>query len=118
MTSGSDEKNSESPAARLLSILLSEGVISSAQGELALKDCENMSMTLEEVLMARRWVQEDTLQRLAPWLFEEAAKAKIEEEKLRVSGQALTETSGSSDDYGTNLARYRSLMRDILGADG
>jgi hypothetical protein len=34
---------------------------------------------------------------------------------MRKSGPLqITDTQGSSDDYGTNLARYRALMRDIL----
>lgn len=109
----------EDPTTRLLKILLAEGIISQAQADLALKDCENMSMALEEVLLARRWVQEEVLYKLAPWLLQESQEAEQARQSgnIRVSGQALTETSGSSDDYGTNLARYRSLMRDILGSE-
>lgn len=78
-------------------------------------------MTLEEVLLARRWVSEETLKDHAPWLFNKSS-AELNE---RITGQLgsisrnstqtkVTDSRGSSDDYGVNLARYRSIMRDIM----
>ena len=32
--------------------------------------------------------------------------------------EGLKEMKGSSDDYGENLARYRSIVRQILGNEG
>ena len=63
------QNNSEEPGRDLIKVLLAEGVISQAQADLAARDAENMSMGLDDVLLARRWVTEETLQRLAPWLF-------------------------------------------------
>lgn len=99
----------------LLKILVESKVISQAQADLAVRDSENMDMGLDEVLLARRWVSEAVLREKAPWLFNEAQSSFDQEAK--VSRPTFTETSGSSDDYGANLARYRSLLREILGPD-
>lgn len=213
------QNNSEEPGRDLIKVLLAEGVISQAQADLAARDAENMSMGLDDVLLARRWVTEETLQRLAPWLFGgagasgaggvgsgsggagasgagsgsggagasgSAAAAGASGSKSNggaagstsvsdsntgaagaasagtsgVSGSAgtagsagsgsgagrtsgagigrasasgmkaadkdsqgaeaegLKEMKGSSDDYGENLARYRSIVRQILGNEG
>lgn len=69
------QNNSEEPGRDLIKVLLAEGVISQAQADLAARDAENMSMGLDDVLLARRWVTEETLQRLAPWLFGGGASA-------------------------------------------
>lgn len=199
------QNNSEEPGRDLIKVLLAEGVISQAQADLAARDAENMSMGLDDVLLARRWVTEETLQRLAPWLFGGAgagaggvgsgsggagaggstASAGASDSKNnggaagstsasdsntgtagaassgatgtsgsagtagvgsgsgagRTSGagigrasasgmkaadkdsqgaeaEGLKEMKGSSDDYGENLARYRSIVRQILGNEG
>ena len=186
------QNNSEEPGRDLIKVLLAEGVISQAQADLAARDAENMSMGLDDVLLARRWVTEETLQRLAPWLFGGAgaggssASAGASGSKSnggaagatsaadsntdaagaassgtngssgsagtagsvgsgsgagRTSGtgigrasasgikaadkdsqgaeaEGLKEMKGSSADYGENLARYRSIVRQILGNEG
>lgn len=105
----------------LLAILMAAQIISEAQAELARFDSNERSMTLEDVLLARRWVSEDVLKEHAPWLFKKSS-AELNE---RITGQLgslprnstqtkVTDFQGSSDDYGVNLARYRSIMRDIL----
>ncbi|MFA6211186.1 MAG: hypothetical protein WCT03_12080 [Candidatus Obscuribacterales bacterium] len=102
----------------LLQVLIAAQIISQAQAQLAQSDSENMSMTIDEVLLARGWLDAPTLRKHAPWLFGkkesdvENAETNI---AMRKSGPLqITDTQGSSDDYGTNLARYRALMRDIL----
>lgn len=118
MTSSADTGESEK---NLLAVLVAAQVISEAQAELARFDSNERGMTLEEVLLARRWVSEDTLKDHAPWLYNKSS-AELNE---RVTGQLGTtlrnstqvrvnDTHGSSDDYGVNLTRYRSIMRDIL----
>lgn len=105
----------------LLAILVAAQIISEAQAELARFDSNERGMTLEEVLLARRWVSEEQLKDHAPWLFNKSS-AELNE---RITGQLgslprnstqtkITDSHGSSDDYGANLARYRSIMRDIL----
>ena len=102
----------------LLQVLIEAQIISQAQAQLAQSDSENMSMTIDEVLLARGWLDAPTLRKHAPWLFakrESAADSTENNSAMRKSGPLqITDTQGSSDDYGTNLARYRALMRDIL----
>ncbi len=111
------QTNSDS-GQELLKALLAAQIISQAQADLAEQDSQNMSMSLDEVLLARRWVSEEALKEHAPWLFTSSETASQVKSSENNSGPVVTENSGSSDDYGTNLARYRSLMRDILGQEG
>jgi len=53
-------------------------------------------MPLDEVLIARRWVNRETLLKHAPWLNEETKEA-------------------DGDAYKANLQKYRQLMSEILG---
>ncbi len=110
------QTNSDS-GQELLKALLTAQIISQAQADLAMQDCQNMSMSLDEVLLARRWVSEEALKEHAPWLYQNNAEQTQNNTNNKNSGQVVTEHSGSSDDYGANLARYRSLMRDILGQE-
>ncbi|MFA7338849.1 MAG: hypothetical protein WC028_18835 [Candidatus Obscuribacterales bacterium] len=101
----------------LLQVLIEAQIISQAQAQLAQSDSENMGMTIDEVLLARGWLDAPTLRKHAPWLF---AKRESNTDSVEISAMRksvplqITDTQGSSDDYGTNLARYRALMRDIL----
>ena len=101
----------------LLQVFIEAQIISQAQAQLAQSDSENMSMTIDEVLLARGWLDAPTLRKHAPWLFAKKDSATDSAEvnsAMRKSGPLqITDTQGSSDDYGTNLARYRALMRDI-----
>ena len=83
----------------LLQVLLDNKVIGEAQAQVALKDQEMTGMPLDEVLIARRWVDRDTLLKHAPWL---------KEEKEEQDG----------DVYKANLQKYRQLMSEILGEKG
>lgn len=111
------DKN-ENNEKNLLQVLIDAQIISQAQAQLAQSDSENMSMTIDEVLLARGWLDAPTLRKHAPWLFakrESTAESGEVNIAMRKSGPLqITDTQGSSDDYGTNLARYRALMRDIL----
>jgi len=103
----------------LLQVLIEAQIISPAQAQLAQSDSENMSMTIDEVLLARGWLDAPTLEKHAPWMFKkDQSKTPTVDPRngeTRKSGPLqITDTQGSSDDYGTNLARYRALMRDIL----
>jgi len=102
----------------LLQVLIEAQIISQAQAQLAQSDSENMSMTIDEVLLARGWLDAPTLRKHAPWLFAKKESDRDSTEissAMRKSGPLqITDTQGSSDDYGANLARYRALMRDIL----
>ena len=88
----------------LIKLLIENKVISSAQAQLAMADQEVTGMTFDEVLLARRWVDEATLERLAPWL-----------SKAKSAGTAKLNISPPSGDYEENLKHYRRLMEQILG---
>ena len=114
--SDSDSDNGEK---RLLQVLIDAQIISEAQAQLAQSDSANMDMTIDEVLLARGWLDAPTLEKHAPWLFpelaEEARTTLDIKNDERSSGKIqLSDTHGSSDEYGFNLARYRSIVRDIL----
>lgn len=95
--SGSDQNSRERE--ELLRVLLDNKVISEAQAHLVKQDEELTGMTCEEILLARRWVTEETLSHLAPWL-----------QQSRNAGDGV---GGGS--YEENLKRYRKLLAEILG---
>jgi hypothetical protein len=107
--------------AELLKTLIERKLISAPQAEIALADAEVTGMTIDEVLVARRWVSEETLAQLAPWLKGKDAPAapapasapnrQMEETKT----QAPNADMHSSDDFEENLRKYRELMDNILG---
>ncbi len=112
----------EDDGKKLLQVLIEAQIISQAQSQLAQSDSENMGMTIDEVLLARGWLDKPILEKYAPWLFPKTDDGTAHDAfKSRNSGQIrqstqiqMSDTIGSSDDYGTNLARYRAIMRDIL----
>jgi hypothetical protein len=83
--------------------LIEQNIVSAAQVQLALADQEVSGMTFEEVLLARHWIDESTLERLAPWV-RSAPQERVEDIVTAVS-----------DDYDENLRQYRRLMEKILG---
>lgn len=87
----------------LARLLVEQNLLSQSQAELALADQEVTGMTFEEVLLARHWVDQSTLEKLAPWLNEAAAS------------DLASFSSPASDDYEENLQRYRRLIEKILG---
>ncbi len=105
MTENSNEKD-----LKLIQVLIDQKLISAAQAELAKSDREVTGMTLGEVLLARRWVNEETLDRIAPWL-----------KDLRGGAPGVVTAAEHKDDethadtgYQQNLKRYRQLMHKIL----
>ena len=94
---------------KLIQVLIDEKLISAAQAELAKSDGEASGMTLAEVLLARRWVNEPTLDRIAPWLKESHAAPAVV-----TSGEDKDQNSHSDSVYQQNLKRYRQLMHKIL----
>jgi len=97
--SGSDKAKRQDLARQLVE----QNLLSAAQAQLALADQEVTGMTFEEVLLARHWVDRDTLEKLAPWLTEAPP------------GDLSALSSPASDDYEQNLQRYRRLIEKILG---
>ncbi len=104
----------------LLRVLIDAEIISEAQAQLAQSDSANMNMSIDEVLLARGWLDAPTLEKHAPWLYPQAAvddsrtTMDIKNDQRNSGKIQLTDTHGSSDDYGFNLARYRAIVRDIL----
>lgn len=105
----------------ILLTLVNLGLLSQAQAELAKRDSETTSMEIEEVLLARHWVTEDLLKQHG--LLKEAPEPRNKTSGVGENGSTqeqnaeqvpLTDTSGSCDDYGFNLSRYRAMMREIL----
>ncbi|HEY9678223.1 MAG TPA: hypothetical protein V6C76_09450 [Drouetiella sp.] len=89
----------------MLQILLDEKLISQAQADLAKSDSEISGMTIGEVLLARRWVNDQTLDRVAPWLKDSDPAPSV------VAGSNGDDADG---DYQQNYKRYRQLMQKIL----
>ncbi|HEY9868835.1 MAG TPA: hypothetical protein V6D08_06695 [Candidatus Obscuribacterales bacterium] len=99
-SSGSDKAALRQELARKL---IEQNIVSAAQVQLALADQEVSGMTFEEVLLARHWIDEATLERLAPWV-KNAPQERVEDI-----------VTSLSDDYDENLRQYRRLMEKILG---
>lgn len=96
---------------RLIQALVNEKLISSAQAELAKSDGQVSGMTVAEVLLARRWVSEQTLDRVAPWLKNEQAPPGV----VTSSDASQRSDAGRGEtDYQQNLKVYRQLMHKIL----
>ena len=91
----------------LIQLLVEQKIISAAQAELAKADHEVTGMTLVEVFLARRWVSEETLERVAPWLKDTPRAAPV----VVTSPE---KTAPEADGYQQNLKRYRQLMHKIL----
>ena len=103
----------EQKIAELVKKLLDQKLISAPQADIAKADAEVTGMTVDEVLIARRWVQEETLFRLAPWLRGADQQQESTAETAAVENRASDWQS--SDDFDDNLQKYRDLMEAILG---
>lgn len=104
MTQTSD---SEHTSTDLLKLLVEQKIISAAQADVALADEQVSGMPIDEVLIARRWVSEDTLSKVAPWLKEPRQKPAPK--------PAEAHQNKDSGNYQNNLKKYRQLMNEILG---
>jgi hypothetical protein len=97
----------------LLKNLIEQKMISAPQADIARSDAAVTGMALDEVLIARRWVTEEALHTLAPWLKQIGVvqPAPQSQEAFDIDPSQ----SQSSDDFDENLEKYRSLMENILG---
>ena len=91
MSSGQDQQE---PAEDLEAVLLKNSALSPAQLDLAKRDCDAFGMSLEEVLLARRWIDEESLYNLAPWLKKQAP---------------------SASNYQKNLESYKQVLKELIG---
>lgn len=93
----------------LIQVLIEHKIISAAQAELVTADHEVTGMTIVEVLLARRWVKQETLDQVAPWLKDSGtgpAAPAVVTPPVRVEHQ--------TDGYQQNLKKYRRLMHKIV----
>jgi hypothetical protein len=102
----------------LINLLIEKRVITPAQAELARSQCAVAGVTAGEFLLKNGWVSEATLRQLAPWIFREQGGEKQRQDTVETNESLLANTTGSCDDYEKNLARYRAILKDILGPDG
>lgn len=100
-----EQNNFDARDQELLRVLLDNKVISKGQFDLVHTDHEATGMNVEDILIARRWVTEETLSTYAPWLVD-AASSPAEQ-----PGQKI----GSVESYEENLKKYRMLLAKILG---
>jgi len=122
----------------LLNLLVEKRVISPAQAELARSQSVATGLSPRDFLLKNGWVSDVVLRDLAPWAYREATnherkeraesgekseksdKARSDKQKhdtVETNESLLANTSGSSDDYENNLARYRAILKDIIGPD-
>jgi hypothetical protein len=88
----------------LLEVLIENKIISSGQAQVVRTDHTATGMPIEEILMARRWANQETISKYAPAVKKtEAPKADNKSEKTEQS------------DYEKHLKEYRSLMTEIMG---
>ena len=99
-----EQSNFDARDQELLRVLLDNKVISKGQFDLVHNDHAVTGMNVVDILLARRWVSEETLNSYAPWLLE---KTPSEDKSARDVGAA-----GS---YEENLKKYRQLLAEILG---
>ena len=90
----------------LLKFLLEQKVISSAQFSVAQADMAMSGLNAEDVVLARRWLSEEKLAQIAPWL-----KKVLSNQPQAASTTPTTNTST----YQQNLTEYRRLVADALG---
>lgn len=107
----------EEKIAELIKKLLEQKFISAPQAEIAKSDAEVTGMGIDEVLIARRWVQEETIARLVPGLYAKSTDAGKESASAAAEPPVDNRASDwqSSDDFEDNLQKYRDLMETILG---
>ena len=115
MTSSS---NSLGGGQDLLNLLIEKRVITPAQAEMARSQSSATGISAGEFLIRSGWVAEASLRIYAPWYFREPSNEKQRQDTVETNESLLANTDGSCDDYDKNLARYRAILKDILGPDG
>jgi hypothetical protein len=101
----------------LLNLLIEKRVITPAQAELARSQTVATGISAGDFLVKNGWVPEATLRHLAPWIFKEQSAEKRRQDTVDNNESLLDGRAGSCDDYDKNLARYRAILKDILGPD-
>jgi len=102
-----------------LNLLVEKQVITPAQAELARSQAVATGVSPRDFLAKNGWVTEAVLREVAPWAYRDqpARSDKQKHDTVETNESLLANTSGSSDDYDKNLARYRAILKDILGPD-
>jgi len=96
-----EQSNFDAREQELLQVLLDNKVISKGQADLVHNDHEATGMNVEDILLARRWVNEENLRVHAPWLFEKSDQ--------------IVRDVGAAASYDDNLKKYRLLLAELLG---
>lgn len=100
-----------------MNLLIEKRLITPAQAELARSQSVATGISPREFLVKNGWVNDATLKEIAPWVFKELTAEKQRHDTVETNESLLANTAGSSDDYEKNLARYRAILKDILGPD-
>jgi hypothetical protein len=87
-----------------LNLLVAQNIISAEQCELVKADCVATGIAAEDILLARRWVKQENLHVIAPWL----------------KGRPHRPAQSSLDpkEYQASLEKYRQLIHKILDETG
>ena len=110
----------------LLAVLVERKLISAPQADIAVSDAEVTGMSLDEVLIARRWVGEEVLHTLAPWLKGDHSVHSVAPSGASVKPATVVSAEADksaspipgahiAEDFEDNLQKYRTLMDNILG---
>lgn len=83
---------------------MEKGLISQAQADLVESDSGSTSMSVDEILLARGWVDESFLAKISSSLNKSKPEQKSEQT-----------TSQGERSYNDNLKNYRTILADILG---
>jgi len=113
----SSSSNSLGGEQELLNLLIEKRVITPAQAELARSQTVATGLSAGDFLLKNGWVVEAVLKQHAPWFFKESGGEKPRHNTIETNEALMANTSGSCDDYPTNLARYRAILKDIIGPD-
>jgi hypothetical protein len=100
---------------QLLKTLVEQKLLSSPQADIAKADSEVTGMAIDEVLIARRWLTEETLHKMAPWLKQLSSPGQQTPSADSSQAEIKPAELKSSDDFDENLQKYRALMDGILG---
>lgn len=87
----------------LLNLLVSQNVLTSEQCEVVKADCIATGIAVEDILLARRWIQPENLHSIAPWL----------KGRPHRPPQSLLDPK----DYQISLEKYRQLIDKIMDED-
>jgi hypothetical protein len=98
---GSGQSN-QAERKSLLDILQEKKIISAAQAQLALADQEVTGLNLEDIVIARGWINEEDLAKIAP----------PQKSPATASNTVQFQPGGRS--YDQNLKEYRKLLEKIL----